>query len=109
MRHLAFQPRLTPISINIRIRLLPRVRAIRFWLETRTELIVVIGMLILLIHSRISTLRLVSVALLFRRLRRRRLPRHLRVDCRIIAIDRLPGLILLLLVHKHLVSLGQHD
>ena len=109
MRHLVFQPRLTPIGINIRIRVLPRLGAIRLWLETWTELIVVVGVLILLIHRRISTLRLVSVTLLLRRLCRRWLPRHLRIDRRIISIDRLPGLIMLSLVHKHLVGQSRRD
>lgn len=85
----------------------PRLRTIRLRLETRAEFIVVIGISILLVHRRISTLRLLSLALALRRLRRRRLPRHLRVDRRIIAIDWLRGLVLL--VHKHLVGQSGRD
>ncbi len=80
----------------------PRFRPIRLRFEARTELIVVVRVLVLLIHRRIATLRLPVIALL---LRGRRLPRHLRVNGRIIAIDRFARLALLrLLVHGHLVG-----
>jgi len=99
---LSYPPKSTAIRINIRIRLLPRFRPIRLRFEARTELIVVVRVLVLLIHRRITTLRLPVIPLL---LRRRRLPRHLRVDRRIIAIDRFARLTLLrLLVHGHLVG-----
>lgn len=99
----SFTPHLNPHPYQYPHPSPPRFRPIRLRFKPRAELVVVVRMLVLLIHRRIGTLRLPVITLL---LGWRRLSRHLRIDRRIVTVDRFGGLILLLLrllAHSHLV------